>query len=379
MEPPLTYRWIDHPHAFEEALAQLKTTPTLAVDFEMENHQRRYGLHLALIQFSTPDARHYIIDPLAPIPVARLDELWNRAEGELIIHDADFDRRACRQLFGWVLRRVFDTRVAAQFCGMRHIGLADLIRELLGLQIDKSFQKGDWMKRPLSPEALQYAARDSAMLHDLRQALLERLQALGRLEWMQEECRRGEEPPPPEPEEPFHYRIKRSSLLSPRQLAVLGAITAFRDRLAQHLDRPIHYVMRDEILLGLAQSPPDDARIVRQLRGIHPALKRSDFSEAFMQALREGQAAPEEEHPTRQKRAPIKSGFGDRLKAMQAWRVALAAPFDMEAFLFLSNDVLKWCAAHPGEKPPHAIQHEIRDWQRAIAWQPFREHFHIPD
>ncbi|MDP2991605.1 MAG: ribonuclease D, partial [Kiritimatiellota bacterium] len=164
----IQYEIIDRADTLRSALACLKGRRCLALDLEMENQRHHYGLHIALIQISTAEHRNFIFDPLAGLDLTPLNALFSDNQVELIVHDADFDRRTCRQVYGLNLIHVFDTKIAAQLCGFRKFGLASLLQDLLNIQTDKKFQKIDWLKRPLPKEALDYAARDTASLHTLK-------------------------------------------------------------------------------------------------------------------------------------------------------------------------------------------------------------------
>lgn len=379
MESAVTYEVIDHPSALRSALTHLTGVASLALDLEMENHYHHYGLHIALIQVSTPEPRNYIFDPLSGIDVRLLGALFTNRDIELIIHDAEFDKRACDQVYQWKLNCLFDTKVAAQLCGFRKFGLANLLKDLLNIQTDKKFQTYDWLKRPLRKEALDYAARDTASLHTLKTILTRRLTGLGRLDWAREEFLFLERAKNTETALPMHYRIKKSSLLSPRQLAILRSLAAFRDQIARRLNRPVHFVIRDSILLQLASSPPDNEKALRRVSGLHPILYRQEYVQGFMQALAEGQTAPAEEHPLRRKRAPTSPGYHQRLKAMQNWRRHSAVRLGLEPYLILSNDVLNWCARNPGEPLPVPMAAQIRNWQKELLWEDFQRKFMIPE
>ncbi len=379
MNAPPPYTLVDRPAAMRAAMDALAQTPTLALDLEMENSYRRYGLHLALIQLSTPDRRNFIFDPLSGIDLGPLGVLLTDRSRELIVHDADFDRRTCYQLYRWTLAHLFDTKIAAQLCGFRQFGLGSLLKELLQIEVNKKFQTFDWLKRPIRPDALDYAARDTAFLHELKAILTRRLAELGRLEWAREEFLRLETIEPAEPAMPAHYRIKQSALLTPRQLAVLRSLTVFRDQVARRLNRPVHYIMRDPIMLQLAANPPADAGAVRRIRSLHPVMYRTDTIQQLMQAVARGQAAPEDVHPVRQRRPPTKAGYSQRLKNMQDWRRQAAAPLDLEPYLLLSNDILQACARNPGQPLSGPIAAQLRRWQRNLLWKDFQRKFMVPD
>ncbi len=375
--PAPAYEYIDTPPAFQAFLRATQPAVSLALDLEMENQRHYYGLHVALIQISTPGHRHFIIDPQVGLDLAPLAALLDNPAVELILHDAEFDRHACRAVYGWNLPTVFDTKIAAQLCGIRQFGLASLLQNLLAIQTNKKYQKMNWLKRPIPRDALDYAARDTASLHALKDLLGQRLAALGRLEWAREEFRLAAAAEPAADPLPAHHRIKKSALLTPRELAVLGAVVAFRDTLAQELNRPAHFVMRNDLLIPVAQTPPGTLEALRALRGLHPALYSAQHGLRFLEAVRRGQAAPEEMHTSRRPRARSKPDYEERLKAMQTWRALFAAPYGLEPYLMLANDVLHDAARHPDRPLAPEAAAQLRAWQRPLVWEPFRRHFKL--
>lgn len=379
MKKRMSYELIDHPDSMCSAMESLTGVSLLALDLEMENHYHHYGLHIALIQVSTPEGRTFVFDPLSGIALQPLGALLVDPRVELIIHDADFDKRACYQVYRWRLSHFFDTKVAAQLCGFRKFGLAGLLNDLLKVETDKRFQRIDWLKRPLRKDALDYAAGETTFLYALRDILEKRLIELGRLSWAQEEFLYQERLADAEPRMPAHYRIKSSSFLSPRRLAVLASLATFRDQLARILGRPVHFVIRDKTLIQLAISPPVSVQELQKVQGLHPAVYRGNYALRFMEAVNRGLTAPEDSHPLWSNRPPSTPGYGERLKAMQKWRAHVAAKVDLEPYLLLSTDVLAWCARNPEQPVPHAIASRIRNWQKALIWDDFRGHFSIPE
>ena len=185
--------------------ARVEAAPSLALDMEMENHCHLYGLYIALIQLSTPDNRHYIIDPLADIDLQPLGKIFSDPARQTILHDADFDRRAAAQVYGWKLHGIFDTKIAAQLCGHRKFGLGNLLAEYFNVTANKRFQTMNWMKRPIPEEALSYAVGDTAYLHALRDRLSARL-SNSRTAWRRR-IRLCGTPGNAAPESPLHHRI----------------------------------------------------------------------------------------------------------------------------------------------------------------------------
>jgi DNA polymerase-1 len=108
-----------------------------------------------------------------------------------IFHNAKFDLQFLRQAGLPVQGRLVDTMLASQLldAGLhtRRHSLADLVHHCLHETLAKEEQRSDW-SGALSPQQLQYAATDAAVLLRLREVLLPALQAAGlaetaALEW----------------------------------------------------------------------------------------------------------------------------------------------------------------------------------------------------
>ncbi|MCA1810087.1 MAG: HRDC domain-containing protein, partial [Lentisphaerae bacterium] len=275
----------------------------------------------------------------------------------------------------------FDTKIAAQLCGRRKFGLGNLLADEFGIISNKRFQTTNWMKRPLPPGALEYAVGDTAHLHRLKERLAGELAKLKRTAWAQEEfeyaLRLSGEPDRNE-DTPAHQRMKRSTLLTGQQLAVLEALYEFRDRLARSLNRPQHYVLRNDSLLQMAAAEKLDLKQLQELRGVHPALKRPQNLKELLAAWRQGQSASAQTHFTRRNRTRAAPDSKKRLKDMQLWRMKVAAELDLEPYLILANDVLVWCANNSGKPMDTSTAGMVRHWQRAICWPRFEEAFGTP-
>ena len=167
--------------------ADLAKQRQVALDTE-SNGFFRYPEQVCLLQFAT-ESNIYLVDPLAIGDVSPLGPVFEDERIEKIMHGADYDIRSLDREWGYRLRNLYDTGVAAHFIGMDRLGLGVLIEELLGITVakEKRLQRADWSVRPLSEEALAYAAEDVAHLLDLRRVLTEKLTTLERHAWVTEE------------------------------------------------------------------------------------------------------------------------------------------------------------------------------------------------
>src|SRR5690606_22996119 len=116
-----------------------------------------------------------LLDMLAPgMPEALVGLLRDRAVTK-VMHSASEDLVALGHACGALPEPLFDTQIAAGLAGVgAGLGYQRLVQDLLGIAVDKGETRSDWMKRPLSPAQLKYAAEDVRHLFALHQALDDR-------------------------------------------------------------------------------------------------------------------------------------------------------------------------------------------------------------
>jgi len=139
-------------------------------------------------------------------------------------------------------------------------GWRDRIDTLLGIELPKAETRSDWLQRPLTAAQLDYAAQDVAHLPLIRSMLAEKLAALGRSEWLAEDCQRMVDrvcnaPPDAQPQRAF----RGAAGWSQEQQALLRRVLRWRDTTARTLDKPRPWILDDAHALGLVAQPPADA------------------------------------------------------------------------------------------------------------------------
>ena len=210
----------------------------------------------------------FLIDPLAIDDVRPLSDLLGNRSVEKVLHASDYDIRSFDRDWGFRVRNLFDTATAAAFVGSKKVGLQSVVEEYAGVEVAKSrkLQRSDWTLRPLSPEAITYAANDVLHLLAVREALSARLEELSRLEWVREEFARLEQVRhTPSDRESAFLSAKGSSDLDGRGLAVLRALFQFREREASRRDRPCFKVIPDFALVKLSSEPTANLSTVKGL------------------------------------------------------------------------------------------------------------------
>ena len=231
----------------------------IAVDTE-SNSRHRYPERVCLVQVAT-NKKAYLIDPLAVDDMNPLGEVLADETVVKVIQGAEYDIRCLDREWGFRVRNLFDTSIAARFAGMQQSGLSFLTEALLGVHVPKDarIQKSDWSHRPLSQEALNYAAADVLYLLSIQQALESRLRTLARTQWVSEECARLEEIRYVAPDlETAFLSLKGSRTLDGQGRAILKRLFMFREAEARHRNQPPYYVLPHETLVHLASNPAAD-------------------------------------------------------------------------------------------------------------------------
>ena len=114
-------------------LPELEAAPWIAVDTEADS-LHSYPEKLCLLQISIP-GHDALVDTLADLDFAPLWEVLQPRE--LMLHGCDYDLRLFSKHHGFIPGRVFDTMIAARLLGHRQFGLSNLVKDFLGLELEK--------------------------------------------------------------------------------------------------------------------------------------------------------------------------------------------------------------------------------------------------
>jgi ribonuclease D len=138
---------------------------------------------LCLVQLSSGDGNAHLVQlDRASYDAPRLKSLLGDSAIMKIFHYARFDVATLKHHLGVETRPLYCTKIASRLTRTytdRH-GLKDLIRELLGIDINKQQQSSDWGVHVLSDAQKQYAAQDVLYLHEIKARLDQMLEREGR-------------------------------------------------------------------------------------------------------------------------------------------------------------------------------------------------------
>ncbi|MFA6073422.1 MAG: hypothetical protein WC758_04880 [Candidatus Woesearchaeota archaeon] len=246
------------------------TCSELGIDIECENNLHHYGAYISIVQISSKD-KDWIVDVLKLGNVQALVEMLENRAILKIFHDVSFDFRILKHQLGCMPKNIFDTQLAAQILGKRDLGLGSLLHEYFSVEKEAKFQMADWTIRPLTPEMMSYAVKDTNHLLALKDVLRNEIIAKNRLLWMEEECIVIEKTNFQYKEGDF-FDIKGVSKLSDSERSVLKKMFDLREFLAKKVNRPVHYIISTRRMLELAKDPLSLDEW-KNLKGVHPIVK----------------------------------------------------------------------------------------------------------
>ena len=362
--PRPAYALVTDAQAMRLALHDIRTATRIAVDTEADS-RHHYPERVCLVQVAAGD-RVYLLDVLAVDDLSGLGEVLADRRIEKVLHGADYDLRGLDRDWGFRIRPLYDTSVAAQLAGIERFGLSALMEELLGVVIPKrvALQRSDWSRRPLSEPAMAYAAEDVARLIDVRDALDERLRALGRTAWAAEEFERLAEVryDPRDPRTAF-LSVKGASRLDGRGLAVLRSLYEMREAEARRRNIPMAYVLAPQAMVHIASHPEAG---LADVPGLGPATRRT-LGAQVGQAVGRGLRSAPVTRPTPAEPPPrrLTSVESKRLAWLKAWRVGQGKRLSLDPALLWPMRSLERLARTPEGFDGELRSADVRRWQAA--------------
>jgi ribonuclease D len=361
----VTFPWIRTPEALSGLARSFEGCRAIGLDTESDSLYHHFE-KVCLIQVATDRGEAFLVDPLALRDLAPLASAMADPALVKVLHGADYDVTTLKRDFGFSFAAIFDTMIAARLLGRGEIGLVAVARDELGVSLSKDSQKDDWSRRPLTPRQEAYAIDDVRHLVPLRDRLEAKLASAGRLDWLQEECAAvAALPPVARRRDPEAYLdLKGARRLSPRALATLRELFAWRERQAEDSDTPPFKILGNASLLCLAELRPRDVASLSAVPGVLPRLRR--HADALLDAVRraENLADAELPRPSRPPRPVVPDAVRARVERLRAWRAAKAADLGVEVSVVLPQRLIDRLAeAAPRDSAGLGAIEGLRCWR----------------
>lgn len=309
--------YIDNPADLATYCAELRRHNWFAIDTEFMR-EKSYYPQLCLIQIATPDGA-VCIDPFGIDDLGPLLELLYDPAILKVFHAARQDLEIFHVMRGTPPAPAFDTQLAATLLGHGdQVGYGALVKETLGVELEKAHSRADWSLRPLTPEQLEYAADDVRYLVQVYQKQRAALEQNGRLPWLAEDFAALSDPHTYEnPPQEAWRRIKGVNFLKGVQLAVLQQIAAWREQQAQDSDRPRRWVLKDEVMFDMAKLMPDSLDKLGRIRGLEKGTVERN-GKRLLELIQQGRKMPKDDWPQLETAIRLAPGQEAMVDAMMA-------------------------------------------------------------
>ncbi|EPX76102.1 ribonuclease D [Salipiger mucosus] len=275
--------------------------PYVTVDTEFLR-ERTYYSKLCLVQLALPgtdDDTAVLVDPLAgDLSLDPLMELFRNPDVVKVFHAARQDLEIFYIDHGVIPEPLFDTQVAAMVCGFgEQVGYETLVKRIAKASLDKSSRFTDWSRRPLTDAQKKYALADVTHLRVIYEHLAAELARTGRDRWVAEEIAVLTDPETyvTRPEEAW-LRVKTRST-SPKFLALVRELAAFREAHAQDRNIPRNRVFKDDALTELASTKPATMEDLGRSRLLLREARKGAIAEGILAAVKAGMECPKDKLP----------------------------------------------------------------------------------
>jgi ribonuclease D len=289
-------QFVDTQEQLSALCASLKGSEWLAIDTEFIR-EKTYYPRLCLVQVCNGEIAA-CVDPLALDNLDPLLEILYDPGTLKVLHAARQDLEIFLHDHGRLPMPVFDTQPAAALLGHGdQIGYANLVKQLLDIELPKDQSRTDWSRRPLDDQQVRYALDDVVYLGQLYLHMRGHLFDKERLQWLAADFAPLADPETyyPDPQNMWK-RAKGRKLLRGRQLAVLRTLAAWREQQARQRDLPRKWVLKDDAMIELSRRMPRDPAGLAKIRGIEPGQIRRE-GDTLIKLIDEAMSLPREQWP----------------------------------------------------------------------------------
>ncbi|MDT5060313.1 MAG: ribonuclease [Acidobacteriota bacterium] len=280
------FRFITGDAEAREAVEGLSLETVIGLDTETYWSGSANRSHVSLIQIAPREGVTLVFDALS-VDIEILRPLIESPAVTMAAHNARFDEG---MLIGAGLRPAafVDTlRLARSALRLPSYSLAGVTAHLFGVELDKSFQKSNWRRRPLTRAQLDYAAMDAHITLRVYDELLRILTEQDKLEL----ALRAATLTPPSGETNTTTRKRRAPQPPPRPLTqeerqAVANLKKWRLAKANESNLPAYMICPDRTLEHLVMERPATLEALSSIHGLG-ASKIARFGEALLEALKQ--------------------------------------------------------------------------------------------
>lgn len=288
--------WVRTFDELEACLDDLETCERVALDTEFIKRSTYFPI-LALVQINTGKAI-YLIDA----PKLDLTEFWVVLEEMplMIWHACGEDLGIFYLLSDSpVLTNVFDTQIALSYLtGQLQMGYQQALSQELDIHVEKGESQSDWLARPLTQEQESYAIDDVRYLLNLYDILQQQLTKQQLMDKVVEDCQlyAKELYDAANIEDDATYLAMADFRYTGEQLAVLKAVSSWREALARATNQPKTFILKKQAVRDVVVEMPSSMKQLTQKTTMHRSMARL-YGEELLNIISEARALPAQQQP----------------------------------------------------------------------------------
>lgn len=355
-----TFDWVTSSQQLQQLCTEWQQLPFVVLDTEFVRVSTYYP-QAGLIQLGTATG-NYLLDPLQIDHWQPFADLLNNRAVIKVVHACGEDLEVFQLLTGAVPQPLYDTQLAAAYANLGFSwGYARLVEHFLQVEVPKGATRSDWLQRPLTDEQQLYAVQDVSYLARVYPLLDELLSDQVR-NWLLEDGAAlvAEQQREVVPED-LWQGAKLAWTLSPRQAATLRELYAWREQQAQKRNIPRNWVLKEQVLLELAQQQPATLAELEGIEGLSPAQLRHN-AKVLLAMIEQAGGLAEEQLPQRLPE-PLPLEAGRVLKRLKKVGEQFAAEQQIAPELALKKKILVEALASGWPHGPYRLPDSLRGWR----------------
>ena len=291
----LPSKWVRTDDELYKLIDEIDDVDVVALDTEFIKRNTYYPI-LALVQVNTGKGI-YLVDA----PRLDLTEFW-----QALCEVPSMVWYACGEDLGIFyllannppLTNVFDVQIGvAYLTGKPQVGYSQAVNEILGVALDKGESQSNWLARPLTPEQELYAINDVRYLLILHQAVVQALNARQILDYANEDSTlyAKELYNTQHLDDDKLYLDHITPTYTRQQLAVLQALTMWRESLARAVNEPRSLIIGKQALREITESLPTNMKDLARTTLNRSVLRR--YGSEIIRVIKEAKDLPQTQMP----------------------------------------------------------------------------------
>lgn len=274
---------INNQNALAQLLESIPSAKTISLDTEFLRRDTYYA-KLALLQIAIKD-EIYIVDTT----IVDIKDLWvliANSKARKIIHSGRQDLEIMYHFFGILPNNIFDTQIAAGFCGFRaETSYSELCNAICNVEdMDKNLQNCNWLKRPLTPQMIDYAGIDVKYLDQIY-IHLQRI-----ITEQNNDDLFAEKTDDLLLSTHLYTKVVQNSWKKIKYykrdekfINRLKIISIFREQAAQELDIPRRYFLTDDQVISICNNPPIDEEKLRLIKDLSLYILKDEYKSKLLE------------------------------------------------------------------------------------------------